>query len=153
MKLYYWSPKLFNSNQKTNYITITIARKYHKINQNKEQFIQRNSLSIFLKINHIKIILEKFILGDNSVEQSKNLITFFIVKDEMGLSSFPDSDKNRKINIYVLFNEKYYERVISSKLLNGQVLDPQKSVDEKSYHINSLNNEFIQGIIVFEVFI
>lgn len=149
MKHYYWNPKQFNSNQKTNYITITLARKFNELHENRGHSIQNNSLSIFLKINHIKILLEKYKFYNNQEDKTGNIITFFIVRNEQESSNAFNFDKDRKVNIFVCFDHEYYMRAVSSKLLDEDELNPEDNFnDKKSDKITRKNNEFIQTIVV-----
>ncbi len=161
MKNYFWSPELCNTYQKTNYITVTLARKIcDQQLQNKRQFIQKNSISIFLKINNIQILLEKYIFNDNKNNENKNLITFFFVKNEIGRSSLNNFnadnankiyENEKKINVILVFDHEYYNKAFSMQPLqppNYENLIPEES-HSMNYMNNSANNELIQGIIVY----
>jgi len=147
MKLYFWNPKLFDSNQKTNYIKIILARKLNDTDQNKGQFIQNNSISIFLKINHIEILLEKYYLNDNRSEKNNNLVTFFFMKNEMESFDTVDSYKEKKMKVILVFDHEYYKKAISIMPKN-ETKNPEINRKENSYSVDNLNNEFVQGIIV-----
>lgn len=146
MKLYYWNPKLFNQNQKTNYITITLATKIDAMHQNKGLIKQNNSLSVFLKINHIKILLEKYKLK----EEKKNLITFFIMKNEIGPSFNSVGDKEKNINVFVVYDYEYFKKVFSIQRHNIQDIENEVNINRNS---QKMNNEFIQAIMVKKVLV
>jgi hypothetical protein len=130
-----------------NYIKIILARKLNDTDQNKCQFIKNNSITIFLKIKHIEILLEKYYLHENRSEKNNNFVTFFIMKNENESFNTVDSNKQKKMKVLVVFDHEYYKKAVGI-IPKNETIYPEINRKENSYYVDKLNNELIQGIIV-----
>jgi len=147
-----YSNNLRTKNQKTNYITIHIARKLDTLYENnvKNYFIQENALSLLIRINQINILIENFKLDyTNNVLSllQQNIITFFIIRDFE--NDKIDMDSSIKLVVLIVFNEKYYGNKLSNSLKEDENKEIDYSLEQDNNEEN--NNEFIQGLTVKKI--
>lgn len=142
--------------QKTNYISILIAKKINKFHNSHNYFYDSNSLCIFLKIKEIKINIGNFIINnisDSIVNSSNyenthenclfgnniNYITFFIFKNPNNCSASNidcNSFCSSKLNVIILFNEKYY----NSTIMNNSAMNISIREHSEEHKVNVTNN-------------